>query len=98
MKRSLIAISLFVLLGLGATTAKSQTIPYLKELLARNVEFNKLYNEKKRAGKSVPQIEALRQRGEQEFRKGNVTGLLQIFGEGMAILEGRPWDERQKFL
>jgi predicted esterase len=98
LKKRFGAISLLALLFFNIATANAQQIPFINELLARNAEFNGLYVQKKREGKSFPAIEPLRQRGEQEFRKGNILGLLEIFGEGMAILENRPWDDKQKFL
>ncbi len=96
MKRQLLAVCIFLLLFTIPATA--QQIPFLNELLQRNALFNKTYTEKQRAGKTFPQIEELRVRGEQLFRRGNFAGLLELFGEGMAMLENRPWDDRAKFL
>ncbi len=98
MKKRVLLAGLFALLFLKAATVKAQSIPFLNELLARNAAFNRLYTEKRAAGKSFPKIEALRQRGEQAFRSGNVADLLAMLSEGTAMLEGRAWDERQKFL
>jgi pimeloyl-ACP methyl ester carboxylesterase len=98
MKKNFVAIALIGLFFFNITRVSAQQIPFLNELLARNAEFNGLYTQKRREGKSFPALEPLRQRGEQEFRKGNILGLLEIFGEGMAILENRAWDDKQKFL
>ncbi len=98
MKKNFVAFSLVVVFMFSAINLNAQTIPYFNELLARNAEFNKLYIEKKRAGQNFPAIEPLRQRGEQAFRSGKILELFEIFGEGMAILGNRAWDERAKFL
>jgi predicted esterase len=70
----------------------------LSELFSRYEEFNRLYSEKRKAGASLPAIEALRKRGEEAFRSGNIPGILEAISEGSALLQGRQWDERQKFL
>ncbi len=98
MKKNFVAFSLITLFVFSAINANGQTIPYFNELMARNSEFNKLYIEKKRAGQNFPAIEPLRQRGEQAFRGGKILELFEIFGEGMAILENRIWDDRAKFI
>ncbi|MBI3651462.1 MAG: prolyl oligopeptidase family serine peptidase [Acidobacteria bacterium] len=98
MKKGVFAILLPLLLFANLAKLQAQQIPFLNELLWRNAEFNKTYTQKKREGKNFPALEALRQRGEQEFRTGNIAGLLEMFGEGMAILENKPWNEREKFI
>jgi hypothetical protein len=57
-------IILFVALtALNPLSAAAQQIPFLNELLSRYEEFNRLYNEKRRAGANLAAIEALRKRG-----------------------------------
>jgi pimeloyl-ACP methyl ester carboxylesterase len=98
MKKLFAAFSLVSLFGLNLLTAPAQTIPYFNELMTRNAQFNRLYVEKRRAGQAPAAIEALRQRGEQAFRSGKILELFEMFAEGTAMLEKRPWDERAKFL
>src|SRR5262245_26028608 len=98
MKKRLVLAGLLALLFLNAATIEAQTIPFLNELLARNAAFHKLYNEQRRAGKSFPKLDPLRLRGEAAFRAGNTFELIAVLSESTAIVEGRPWDDRQKFL
>jgi predicted peptidase len=98
MKKSFVATLLLGFFFFNIPDTRAQQIPFLNELLLRNAEFNKTYTQKRREGKSFPAIEPLRQRGEQEFKKGNIAGLLEMFGEGMAMLENKPWTEKEKFL
>jgi pimeloyl-ACP methyl ester carboxylesterase len=98
MKKSFVAILMPGLIFFSFLSTYAQQIPYLNELLSRNAEFNKTYTQKKREGKAPPAIEPLRQRGEQEFKKGNLAGLFEMLGEGRAILENRPWTDKEKFL
>ena len=97
MEKRFITGLLFTVFWAGVASAQAQSIPFLNELLARNAEFNKLFNEKRRAGKISAKLEPLRQRGEQAFRAGRVDELLAIVSEGLAVLKGTDWDERQKF-
>src|SRR5688500_7245182 len=92
-----VAAFLFALPLLSVVASPAQSLPNLDELLTRNAEFNRLNAEMRRSGKSVPQLEPLRLRGEQAFRAGKVDELLAILSEGIAILKGTTWDERQKF-
>lgn len=98
MKKTLIAALLIALVALIRLNAAAQQIPYLSELLSRSEAFYKLYNEKRRAGANLPAIEPIRKRGEEAFRKGNIPGLIELMSEGMNVLQGKPWDEKQRFM
>ena len=98
MKKTLIAALLIALVALIQLSAAAQQIPYLSELLSRSEAFYKLYNEKRRAGANLSAIEPLRKRGEEAFRKGNIPGLVELMSEGMNVLQGKPWDEKQRFM
>ena len=98
MKKRFVAALLIALVALTQLNAAAQQIPYLSELLSRSETFYKLYNEKRRAGANLSAIEPLRKRGEEAFRKGNIPGLVELMSEGMNVLQGKPWDEKQRFL
>ncbi|HSB10008.1 MAG TPA: prolyl oligopeptidase family serine peptidase [Blastocatellia bacterium] len=80
------------------TEATGQQIPFLSELLSRNEDFVRLYSEKRRAGANLTAIEPARKRAEDAFRRGNIPGILEALSEGQALLAGKKWDERQKFI
>src|SRR5262249_5203601 len=65
---------------------------------ARSAAFYKLYNEKRKAKAKLPALEPVRKRGEEQFRAGNVAGIIQALAEGTALLQGQPWEERQRFV
>ncbi len=98
MKKTLIAALLIALVALIQLNAAAQQIPYLSELLSRSEAFYKHYNEKRRAGANLSAIEPLRKRGEEAFRKGNIPGLVELMSEGMNVLQGKPWDDKQRFM
>jgi pimeloyl-ACP methyl ester carboxylesterase len=98
MKKGFVAALLLALVALIQLKAAAQQIPYLSELLSRTEGFYKLYNEKRRAGANLSAIEPLRKRGEEAFRRGNIPGLVELMSEGRNLLEGRSWDEKQRFL
>jgi len=98
MKPRFIAALLIACLTLCATGASAQQIPFLGDLLARSEAFYRLYNEKQRAGMKFDAFEPLRKRGEAEFRRCNVPGILETLAEGTALLQGKAWDERQRFI
>jgi hypothetical protein len=79
-------------------TATAQQIPFLSELLSRYEQFNRLYTEKRRAGANVSAIEPLRKRGEDAFKRGNIAGILEAIAEAQAVLTGKKWDDREKFI
>jgi pimeloyl-ACP methyl ester carboxylesterase len=98
MKPKFVAALLIAYLALCAASASAQQIPFLSELLARSEAFYKLYNDKRRAGAKLDAFEPLRKRGEEQFRAGNVPGLIETLAEGTAMMQGKAWDERQRFL
>src|SRR6185369_9475173 len=98
MKKTLIAVGLTALVAFCQVNAAAQQIPYLSELISRSEAFYKLYNEKRRAGANLSAIEPLRKRGDEAFRQGNIPGIIEAMGQGLSILQGNPWDEKQRFL
>ncbi|HVG18444.1 MAG TPA: prolyl oligopeptidase family serine peptidase [Blastocatellia bacterium] len=96
MKKIFAQALLPALVMLMAAGAPTQQIPFLSELFSRYEEFNRLYHEKR--GANLPALETLRKRGEEAFRRGNIPGILEVISEGSALLQGKQWDERQKFL
>jgi len=98
MKKRLNGVLVVLLVAVAQTAATAQQIPFLSELLSRYEEFNRLYAEKRRAAQSLSAIEPLRKRGEEAFKRGNIPGVLEVISEGQALLAGKKWDERQKFI
>ena len=78
--------------------APAQQIPLLSDLFSRYEEFNRLYSEKRKAGVNVSAVEPLRKRGEEAFKRGDIPGMLEIISEGQALLTGKRWDDRQRFI
>ena len=97
-KRSLIGGVLCLSLAVSWATAQSQQAPYLPELLSRSEQLNKLYNQKRLAGANLAAIDPLRQQSEAAFKSGNIRGMLEIVGREIALLEGKQWDEKERFL
>ncbi len=98
MKRTLMVLISLLLLLAHQPAGRAQQIPFFGELLGRIEEYNQLYTEKKRAGKNLAAIEPLRPRAEEAFKKGDIPGLLEILSEGLTILRGKSWDEKEKFI
>jgi predicted esterase len=97
MKKLLISLLLAALVALGCLPARAQQVPFVNELNSRFEEFNKLYNEKLRAGANLAAIDPLRQKGEAALKSFNIAAILDALGEGTALLQGRAWDEKQRF-
>jgi pimeloyl-ACP methyl ester carboxylesterase len=99
MKKSHVAAVLCLLLVIGVChITRAQEVSLQFELRARLEEFNNLYTRKRREGVSVAAVEPLRQQAEAAFKVGNTRGVLETVSRGIALLQGRQWDERQKFL
>jgi pimeloyl-ACP methyl ester carboxylesterase len=98
MKKTLIGFLLLALVGTGQLTATAQQIPFLSEIFSRYAEFNRLYNEKRIAGANLGPVETLRKRAEDAFKQGNIPGILEAISEGQALLSGKKWDDRQRFI
>jgi phospholipase/carboxylesterase len=98
MRKTLIVSLLVVLAAIGHPNVYAQQIPFLSELLSRYEDFNRMYTEKRRAGQSVPAIEAARKRSDEAFKRGDIPGLLEAISEGQTILGSKKWDDRQKFI
>ena len=100
MKPRFVSALLIAYLALCAAGAPAQRVqvPFLADLLARSEAFYRLYTEKQRAGMKFDAFEPLRKRGEEQFRRGNVPGIIETLAEGTALLQGKAWDERQRFV
>src|SRR6185369_10857257 len=98
MKARSIAALLIAYLALCSINVSAQQVPFLTDLLTRSEAFYKLYNEKRRAGAKLDAFEPLRKRGEVQFRSGNIPGIIETLAEGSAMLQGKAWDERQRFI
>src|SRR5205085_5956268 len=98
MKAKFVAALLIAYLALCTVNISAQQVPFLTDLLGRSEAFYKLYNEKRRAGAKLDAFEPLRKRGEVQFRSGNIPGIIETLAEGTAIMQGKAWDERQRFL
>lgn len=98
MRKTLIAILLLAFAPLSQPGERAQQVPFLSELFSRYEEFNRIYAERRRAGANVSAIELLRKRGEEAFKRGNIPGILEVIGEAQALVAGKKWDERQKFI
>ena len=98
MRQLLIAFLLVAFAAAGQSRANAQQVPFLSELFSRCEEFNRVYTEKRRAGANVSAIEVLRKRGAEAFKRGDIPGILEALGEAQALVTGKKWDERQKFI
>lgn len=98
MKKTVIRFLVLAVVVAGPLSATAQQIPFLSELFSRYAEFNRLYNEKRRAGANVAAVEPLRKRGEEAFKQGNIPGILEAISEAQALLADKKWDDRQRFL
>lgn len=98
MKKTFVAVGLIALVALAPVRATAQQIPYLSELLSRSEAFYKLYNEKRRAGANLSALEPVRKKGDEAFRQGNIPGIIEFLSQGISVLQGQPWSEKQKFL
>ena len=98
MKKTLIGFLVLTFAVTAQISAAAQQIPFLSDLLSRYAEFNRLYTQKRRAGANVSEIEPLRKRGEEAFKRGDIPAILEAIGEAQTLLAGRKWDERQKFI
>lgn len=98
MKKTLISVLFLAFTATAQLGVVAQQIPFLSELFSRYEEFNRLYAEKRRAGASLTGVEQVRKRGEEAFKRGNIPGILEAVAEAQALLAGKKWDERQKFI
>lgn len=76
----------------------AQQIPYISELLSRDEEFIRLCAEKRRAGANLSSVDPIRKRVENAFKSGDIPGILEGLGEGAALLKGKKWDDRERFI
>ena len=98
MRRALIAVLLIAFTAFGLKPSAAQQVPFLPELLSRFEQFNRIYAEKRRAGESVSTLELARKKCEQALKGGDVPAVLEVIGEAQALVAGKKWDERQKFI
>ncbi len=98
MKKTFVGVLLLASAAIGQLNAAGQQIPFLPELLSRYEEFNRLYHEKRRAGANLSAVEQLRKRGEEAFKRGDIPAILAAIGEAQALLTGKKWDDRQRFI
>ena len=97
--RRLLILLLVVCFIVGIlATAAAQQIPYISELLSRDEEFVRLYAEKRRTGANLAAVEPIRKRVEDAFKSGNIPGILEALSEGTALLAGKRWDDRERFI
>ncbi|HWC78152.1 MAG TPA: prolyl oligopeptidase family serine peptidase [Blastocatellia bacterium] len=99
MKRTLILALACLVFVADVRTAQVQQAPsFIDELLSRYEEFHRLYNQKRRLGADVAAVDPLRQQSETAFKAGNVPLLFETVSKGIALLEGKAWDEKQRFI
>jgi predicted esterase len=99
MKMNFVTVALCLLIAINFfPETRAQEISHLPELRTRYEEFNNLYTRKRREGVNVVPIDPLRQQAEAAFKAGNTRVMLETVSRGIALLEGRQWDERQRFL
>jgi poly(3-hydroxybutyrate) depolymerase len=98
MRKTVIVLFFIAFVVVEPHTSTAQQVPFLSELFSRFEEFNRIYKEKHRAGANLAAIEPLRKRAEQAFKHGSIPGVLEVIGEAEALLGGKKWDERQKFI
>lgn len=84
-------------LGIPAISP-AQQIPYISELLSRDEEFIRVYAEQRRGGANLSAIEPIRKRVEDSFKTGNIPAIVEALSEGTALLTGKKWDDRQRFI
>jgi predicted esterase len=95
MRRTLVVFLPIVFAALSLQLTSAQQIPFLPELFSRYEELNRL---SRGGGASNPAIEQFRKRSEEAFKLGSIPGMLEAIGEAQAVLSGKKWDERQKFI
>jgi predicted esterase len=98
MKKLLIMAVACLLMSLGAATVPAQQIPFLSELLSREEQFNSRLAQKRRAGANLSAILPLRKRAEEAFRRGDLPAVIEALGEAVSVLDGKPWDDRSRFV
>lgn len=98
MKKLLVGLLLTCFVLTNRMSAPAQQIPLLSDLLTRYEEFNRLYSERRKAGANLSNVEPLRKQGEEAFKRGDIPGILAILGEAQALLTGKKWDDRQRFI
>ncbi|HYM00167.1 MAG TPA: prolyl oligopeptidase family serine peptidase [Blastocatellia bacterium] len=89
-------LSVIAVLGAGPVSAQQQ-IPFLPELLDRFAQFGSLCIEKQKSGSDQPAVEQARLKSEDAFRRNDLPGLIETISQGIAVLQGKKWDDALKF-
>ena len=92
------AFAALLLCAVAANISRAQQVPFLSELFSRYEELNKLYSAMRSAGANLAAVELLRKRGEEAFKRGNLPAVIELIGESSALLQGKQWDEKQRFI
>ena len=95
MRRTLVVFLLIAFAALYLQVTPAQQIPFLPELFSRYEELNRI---SRTAGTNAAVLEQFRKRSEEAFKLGSIPGMLEAIGEAQAVLSGKKWDERQKFI
>jgi pimeloyl-ACP methyl ester carboxylesterase len=95
MRRTLAGLLLVAFAALPQPDTSAQQIPFLSELFSRYEELNRI---SRSAGTNSAAIEQFRKRSEDAFKLGSIPGMLEAIGEAQALLTGKKWDERQRFI
>ena len=98
MKKILITLLIAAALAPMPGKADDQQIPLLPELIKRFEQFNRLYSQKRKAGADLSAIEPVRKRVEEAFKSFNIPEMIEAQSEAIAMLEGKRWDEKQRFI
>jgi pimeloyl-ACP methyl ester carboxylesterase len=96
-KRLFAILAVALLLGSGVGSL-AQQIPFLDELFRRFELLTRLQRQKQLSGSESSAVEALRRRGEEAFKRGNIPEIIEAESEGLSLLQGNRWDERQRFI
>jgi poly(3-hydroxybutyrate) depolymerase len=98
MKKIIVAVLLSLLIHLNQPRALAQQVPFLQEFFERTAEFNRLVAARQPKGAIQAAAEGARKRAEEAFKRGDLPVILEALSEGIALLRGKKWDEREKFL
>jgi pimeloyl-ACP methyl ester carboxylesterase len=98
MKSVIKMVCALAVIALTISGSRAQQVPFLSELFSRYRDFNRLYNQKRSEGANLSAMDELRKRGEDAFKSFNIGALLAVLGEGQTVLEGRAWNDREKYV
>lgn len=98
MRKILLTSITLVFVAATASQLRAQQIPFINELFDRFETFNRLYRVKQHEGSNLAAIEPLRKRGEESFKRGSIPDIIEIESEAIATLQGKAWDDKQRFI